>query len=181
MRFLLEQTPAESTAYRMAKLDLQFYPEYAVDTVKGQLEQGSVYYTNSTYMNVGLPIDPIDRVYKEGKFHDMIEAGSLTHLWLADARPPKEVIANFVLKTFYNTRNAQIAFSPEFTSCKCGRTARGLHDVCPYCGSKDVEFITRVTGYFSKVSGWNLGKRAELKDRYKRAFDINLFTSLQSA
>ena len=26
MRFLLEQTPAESTAYRMAKLDLQYYP-----------------------------------------------------------------------------------------------------------------------------------------------------------
>ena len=81
------------------------------------MQDGSVYYTNSTYMNVGLPIDPIDRVYREGKFHDMIEAGALTHIWLADARPPKEVIANFVLKTFHNTRNAQIAFSPEFTAC----------------------------------------------------------------
>jgi ribonucleoside-triphosphate reductase len=182
MRFLLEQTPAESTAYRLAKLDLQYYPEPTLETVKGRIQDGSVYYTNSTYLNVGLPIDPVERVYKEGKFHDMIEAGALTHIWMADARPPKETIANFVLKTFHNTRNAQIAFSPEFTSCNsCLRTSRGLRDNCPYCGADNVDFITRVTGYFSKVSGWNPGKRAELKDRYKRAFDVSLFTGSQSA
>jgi hypothetical protein len=32
---------------------------------------------------------------------------------------------------------------------------------------KNVEQITRVTGYFSKVSSWNKGKKAELKDRYR--------------
>jgi hypothetical protein len=31
----------------------------------------------------------------------------------------------------------------------------------------EVENITRVTGYMSKVAGWNKGKRAELKDRNK--------------
>lgn len=31
----------------------------------------------------------------------------------------------------------------------------------------DVDHITRVTGYFSKTSGWNIGKTAELKDRYR--------------
>ena len=30
-----------------------------------------------------------------------------------------------------------------------------------------VEQITRVTGYFSKVGSWNAGKRAELKDRVR--------------
>lgn len=30
---------------------------------------------------------------------------------------------------------------------------------------RDVDHITRVTGYFSKVSGWNRGKAAELRDR----------------
>ena len=33
----------------------------------------------------------------------------------------------------------------------------------------EVEGITRVTGYMTKVSGWNPGKRAELKDRHKDA------------
>jgi ribonucleoside-triphosphate reductase (formate) len=30
-----------------------------------------------------------------------------------------------------------------------------------------VEQITRITGYFTKVSSWNKGKRGELKDRYR--------------
>lgn len=168
IRLVLEQTPAESTAYRLAKLDLEFYPEPAQQVVKGDIASGAVYYTNSTYLNIAAPIDPIDRVYYEGKFHDMIEAGALTHIWLADSRPPKESVANFVLKTFQNTRNAQIAFSPEFTTCaRCHRTSRGLSDTCPYCHSTAVDHITRVTGYFSRVSGWNAGKRQELQDRYK--------------
>ncbi len=61
-------------------------------------------------------------------FHPMIEAGSLTHIWLGEARPNPDSISNFVVKTFKNTTNDQIAFSPEFTSClDCGKTMRGLY------------------------------------------------------
>jgi hypothetical protein len=31
----------------------------------------------------------------------------------------------------------------------------------------EVEHITRITGYFTKVSQWNKGKRGELKDRVR--------------
>ncbi len=128
MRFVLEQTPAESTAYRMAKLDLIHYPAQTGKIVKGDLARGEVYYTNSTYLNVSTPISPIDRVKKEGMFHPMIHAGSLTHIWLGEAKPDPEGIASFVVKTFRNTTNDQIAFSPEFTSClDCGRVERGIN------------------------------------------------------
>ena len=168
MRFVLEQTPAASAATRLAQLDLTHHRRNAMLVVKGSTNDGAVYYTNSTYLNVGHPMDPIDKVYREGKFHDMIEAGALTHIWLADARPPKESIADMVVKTFRNTRNAQVAFSPEFTTCnRCFKTARGLAEACPYCGSAEIDFITRGTDYLSRVSGWNKGKRAELADRYK--------------
>lgn len=46
---------------------------------------------------------------------------------------------------------------------------RGLGE-CPCCGSKNVEAMTRVTGFFSKVNSWNQGKIAELKDRKKAIF-----------
>jgi anaerobic ribonucleoside-triphosphate reductase len=119
-------------------------------------------------LNVSTTIDPITRVQLEGKFHDLIEAGALTHIWLGEAQPPQESVANFVVKTFRNSRNAQIAFSPEFTTCNsCFKTARGLKTQCPHCGSEKVDHITRVTGYFTKVSGWNKGKKAELRDRYR--------------
>jgi len=163
----LEQSPAESTAYRFAKLDME---TFEMDKVpyNGDWITGDVYYTNSTYLNVGANVDPITRVKTEGMFHPLIEAGALTHVWLGESMPDASSIASFVTKTFKNTQNAQIAFSPEFTSCnECNKTTRGLEDKCTICGSTNVDHITRVTGFFSKVKGWNPGKKAELKDRHR--------------
>jgi ribonucleoside-triphosphate reductase len=113
-------------------------------------------------------MNPIDRVVKEGLFHPLIDAGALTHVWLGEARPSAASISNFVVKTFRNSSNSQIAFSPEFTTCNsCGKTVRGIKDKCAYCGSTEIECMTRITGYFSKISGWNKGKLGELADRYK--------------
>ena len=155
----LEQTPAESTAYRFARLDMKYYPLQAPTVIRGNKGNGEVYYTNSTYLNVGAPVSAIERTKQEGLFHPLIDAGSLTHIWLGEHKPPAESIAAFVKKTFETTQNAQIAFSPEFTSCiSCGRTTRGLRDTCMYCGSPNVEGITRVTGFFSKTNSWNKGK-----------------------
>jgi len=40
-----------------------------------------------------------------------------------------------------------------------------------YHNGKNVDGITRVTGYFSHTSNWNKGKLAELKDRYRENID----------
>jgi len=168
MHFVLEQTPAESTAYRFAKLDLRFHSPRSGRVVKGDISKGEVYYTNSTYLNNSAVLNPIERVRQEGLFHPLIEAGSLTHIWLGEAKPSKESLANFVVKTFRQTQNDQIAFSPEFTTCNaCNRTSRGLRSSCSYCGSKEVDGITRITGYFTKLSSWNKGKIGELHNRYR--------------
>jgi anaerobic ribonucleoside-triphosphate reductase len=44
---------------------------------------------------------------------------------------------------------------------KCGQP------VCPICNCHDVLVWSRVTGYLQDINGWNLGKRQELKDRYR--------------
>jgi len=170
LHFVLEQTPAESTAYRFARLDLQQFPTQATSVIKGNYEGSEIYYTNSTYINVSHKMSPIDRVKQEGLFHPLIDAGALTHIWLGESRPDAKSIANFVIKTFKNTDNAQIAFSPEFTACDdCGKVTRGLVERCPHCSSANIEGITRITGYFSRVPGWNKGKMGELKDRFRSA------------
>ena len=166
MHFVLEQTPAESTAYRFAKLDLKYYSPQAGYAVRGDLARGEVYYTNSTHLHVGSADNPVERVRREGLFHPLIEAGAITHLWLGEERPDPASLANFVEKVFRQTQNDQIAFSPEFTTClTCGRTSRGLGAECPHCHSDEVEGITRITGYFTKISSWNKGKLGELHDR----------------
>jgi len=168
MHFVLEQTPAESTAYRFAKLDLKHFGSEAAKVVKGNQATGEIYYTNSTYFNISHKMNPIDRVIEEGLFHPLIDAGALSHVWLGESMPSAASIANFVIKTFKHTQNSQIAFSPEFTSCNdCGKIARGLSSTCSSCNSSNVDGITRITGYFSKISGWNKGKTGELHDRYR--------------
>ncbi len=168
MRYVLEQTPAESTAYRFAKLDLKDMPEKARHIVKGDLFTGEVYYTNSTLFDVHASVNAIERVKLEGRFHPIIEAGAITHVWMGEAEPSAASLANFVIKIFRDTKNDQVAFSPEFTCCNaCGRTSRGLSDQCPACGSDQVDGITRITGYFTRISSWNKGKLGELRERYR--------------
>lgn len=168
IKVVLEQTPAESTSYRFARLDLRYFSPASGRVIKGDVASGEVYYTNSTHLNVKTRLNPIERVTNEGLFHPLIEAGSISHVWLGESQPSKEALADFVVKTFRYTSNDQIAFSPEFTTCnKCHKTSRGIDDTCSYCGSGDVDGITRITGYFTKVSSWNKGKLGELKDRYR--------------
>lgn len=166
LKIVLEQTPAESTAYRFAKLDLKHFPSAASSVIKGDQRGGYVYYTNSTHFNYAAPVDPITRVVEEGRFHPFIKAGAITHVWMGDHRPDPKALASFVVKTFWHSQNVQVAFSPEFTVCnRCQATSRGLKPACPRCGSLDVDGITRITGYFTRTSSWNKGKRGELVDR----------------
>jgi len=170
LKIVLEQTPAESTAYRLARLDLKFFPDHAKHFVKGDIASGEIYYTNSTHFAYDADLDPVSRVTMEGRFHPMINAGAISHVWMGEHRPDPGALASFVRKAYESSENAQIAFSPEFTICnKCGRMERGLLDLCPACGSEDVDGITRITGYFTRTSSWNAGKRAELRDRTRTA------------
>lgn len=167
LTIVLEQTPAESTAYRFAKLDLKAWPE-AASVVKGDPGTGEVYYTNSSHIPYSVRMDPADKVLGEGRFHPMISAGAITHLWMGEHRPDPGALASFIRKVFLHSENAQVAFSPEFTICNgCGRVSRGLRTECGWCGSGDVDGITRITGYFTRTSSWNGGKRAELRDRVR--------------
>jgi len=168
IRLVLEESPAESSGYRLAKLDAKYFPEQTAKVIKGDLERGEFYYTNSVHLNVEEDIDYIERVMLQSRFHPLIEAGAIIHIWLGENEPDPRSIRNFVVKTFRQTNASQIAFSPEFTVCNsCRRTIRGLHAACTLCGSEDVYGITRIVGYFSRISTWNRGKLGELKDRVR--------------
>ena len=117
MRLVLEQTPAESTSYRFAKLDLHYFSPASGKAVKGDVSSGEVYYTNSTHLNVSAPMNPIERVTNEGLFHPL-DRGRVHFPRLdGESMPSKGAIADFVTKTFRYTSSDQIAFSPEFTIC----------------------------------------------------------------
>jgi ribonucleoside-triphosphate reductase len=166
MKFVLEQTPAETTAYRFARLDLKHFSPLPGRYVRGDLAKGEIYYTNATHLHPAAHLDPLTRVRMEGFFHPFFRAGAVTHIELGAAEPPAGVLAALVVRAFRETQSNQIVFSPEFTSCdRCGATLRGLLEKCRHCGSEEVDGLARITQYYSRVSGWNRGKRAELRDR----------------
>ncbi len=68
---------------------------------------------------------------------------------------PGLLIANDRFKTLTHVSHDTLA----------GMTAPMLEDVTAQ--GRNVDHITRVTGYFSRTSGWNPSKRGELKDRYR--------------
>jgi ribonucleoside-triphosphate reductase (formate) len=166
INIVLEESPAESSGYRLAKLDMKYFPEQAKQVVKGQLDGDQYYYTNSIHLATDAPIDYVERVQKQSLFHPLIKAGAIIHVWLGEYEPPAASIRKFVEKVFWETNASQVAFSPEFTVCNtCRKTSRGLSEECPKCGSDDTYGITRIVGYYSKVSTWNKGKLGELKER----------------
>lgn len=158
----LEETPAESTAGRFAKLDIKHYGDKAYH----KENEFGVYYTNSVHFAADSDVDYITRLIKQSKFHSLVEAGSMIHIWGGEFIPDPLAIYELLKKTWYNTKCVQWVLSPEYTFCKkCSTKSNGLLEQCPKCHSKEVRGLTRITGYYVFVDKFNMSKRAELEDR----------------
>ncbi|MBL7222892.1 MAG: anaerobic ribonucleoside-triphosphate reductase [Candidatus Brocadiae bacterium] len=165
LKMTLEESPAESAARRLAKVDMRTFPE-ARNYVRGNLERDEYYYTNSIHLRADAPVDLITRIRKQAKFHAMIESGAIIHAFVGEELPSPESIINLVKKTLEQTQAAQLTISPEFTVCKgCNEMHVGLKETCPTCHSTDVYGLTRIVGYFSRITNWNKSKLGELRDR----------------
>jgi ribonucleoside-triphosphate reductase len=178
---LLEESPAEGISLRMALLDLKHYPEEAKKYVKGNIETGMVYYTNSVHLAYDSHVDIFTRISKQSKFSPMIQAGSIIHNFYGEHEPDPKALINLYFKVLNNTMAVQTADSPDMTVCTdCHTMTKGLHSDCLKCKSDNVYQQTRITGYFSKVSGWTKSKLAELADRTRVDFQMPVLPEKES-
>ena len=168
----LEESPAESAAGRLAKIDLQEFPD-SKKVVKGNSDGDESYYTNSIHFAASAPLDLITRIIKQSKFHPLIKSGAIIHAFVGESRPSPESIYNLVKKVWEHTQCSQLTISPEFTICNtCNEVSRGLQENCNGCGSEDVYGVTRIVGYYSKITNWNKNKIGELKDRHSGNYKV---------
>jgi len=172
LKVSLEESPAESAARRLAKVDMRDWPQTR-DVLKGDIEADEYYYTNSIHLRADAPVDLLSRIRKQAKFHRMIESGAIIHAFVGEELPPAESILTLVRRTYEKTPAAQLTISPEFTICnECHRTTPGLQESCQWCESQNVYGMTRIVGYFSRVSNWNKSKLGELKDRRRGNYSV---------
>ena len=172
LKVSLEESPAESATRRFAKVDCRDWPQ-ARAFIKGDLAADEAYYTNSIHLRADAPVDLLTRIVKQAKFHTMIESGAIIHAFVGEERPPAESVLALVERTFVKTKAAQLTISPEFTVCNsCRKWTPRLQDHCDFCGSKEVDAITRIVGYFSRIANWNKSKLGELKDRHRGNYSV---------
>jgi len=177
MKVSLARTPAESTAQTFAVKDLMA-PEYkkmAKKIVKGDvsaIKKGEkdlpVYYTNGTHTNVAANISFGQKIDIEHKFFPILSGGNIFHAWLGEAHPDPEGLYKLTKRIVENSQIGYFAYTKDLTVCReCQSTSGGLLNSCPTCGSSEVRWWSRITGYYTDVTGWNEGKKQELKDRYR--------------
>ncbi|HKZ45507.1 MAG TPA: anaerobic ribonucleoside-triphosphate reductase, partial [archaeon] len=125
LKFCLEESPAESSSMRLARIDIQRYPE-SLDFVRGNKKTGEIYYTNSIHFAPDAPIDILERIEGQAKFNPIIESGAITHVFLGEQKPDPGSVLSLIRRTWENTQSAQLVISPEFTFCyDCHNMSRG--------------------------------------------------------
>jgi len=166
--YSLWEQPGESSSGRFARLDLKHFPKKAIPQSSGK----SAYYTNSGHFRYDADIPLSERIRKQGDYHPIVNGGVITHIWLGEQKPDIHALWELTKNICLNTNTAYFAYTTDFIYCpSCRKMYRGSQFTCPQCYSEDVKVYSRVTGYYSEVNRYNLGKRAEWEARKRE----NLF------
>ena len=158
--FNLEATPAESTAYRLAKHDVAQFPDIITAAEKG----GTPYYTNSSHLPVGYTDDIFEALDIQDELQTLYTSGTVFHAFLGEKLPSWKSAATLVRKIAENYKLPYYTLSPTYSICKEHGYLAGEQYKCPHCGAT-TEVYSRITGYYRPVQNWNDGKSEEFKER----------------
>ena len=116
---------------------------------------------------------------KQSKFHNLVEAGSMIHIWGGENSPDPKAIFDLIKTTWDKTKCVQWVLSPEYTLCKdCNTRHNGLLDKCPKCGSENVRGVTRITGYYVFIDKFSVASVIKISDLFiyciRKSFVRNL-------
>jgi len=164
----LEATPAESTAFRLAKHDRKRYPD--IITAGGK-NGDAPYYTNSSHLPVSFSEDIFAALDIQDELQTLYTSGTVFHAFLGEKLPGWESAAKLVKTIADNYRLPYYTLSPTYSVCPTHGYLAGEHFTCPHCG-KAAEVYSRITGYYRPVQNWNDGKSQEYRER--REYDVEL-------
>lgn len=154
----LEATPAEGTAYRLARLDKKEFPDIIT---AGDKEP---YYTNSSQLPVGYTDDLFEALRIQDSLQSKYTGGTVLHAFLGEKVSDVNTTKNLIKNVFENYQLPYLSITPTYSICNEHGYLDGEQFKCPICGA-DTEVWTRVVGYYRPVQNFNKGKKEEYKDR----------------
>jgi ribonucleoside-triphosphate reductase len=153
----LEATPAESTSYRLARLDKEKYR-----TIITSGTEKYPYLTNSTQLNVDATRDVFEALKHQEDIQWLYTGGTIFHTFLPEAIDA--ATCRKLVQKIAQTKIPYFSITPTFSVCLNHGYIKGRHQACPECG-KETEVYSRIVGYLRPVRTWNDGKQQEFKDR----------------
>ena len=153
-----EATPAESTAFRLAKKDKK---EFGDIVTRGTSK--APYYTNSCH----IPVSKIETIQTTFEHQEELQiqftGGTVIHIYTNSAMSGES--AKSIVKTVCEKYKVPyVSISPLNRYCpEHGYIADDVEE-CPICRKK-VQKYQRITGYLRCVDNFNEGKKSEFEER----------------
>ena len=151
-----EFVPAESLGiknYKWDKEDGYWVPE------------GRNCYTSYFFLPDDENVSILEKFKLHGKdFVSSLDGGSACHVNLKEHLSKEQVrtLMNFAGENGTN----YWTFNVKNSECQdCGYISKHTIDVCPHCGSKNIDYYTRIIGYLIKVKSFNEGRQVEEHNR----------------
>lgn len=160
----LEATPAEGTAYRLAKYDKTKYPQIICANEEEYKRGAEPFYTNSTQLPVNFTDDIFEAIELQDEIQTKYTGGVVLHIFAGESVNDYNTIKVLVRKICENFHLPYLTFTPTFSVCPSHGYLSGEHSKCPKCGLES-EIYSRVVGYLRPVKQWNKGKKQEFKLR----------------
>ena len=143
----IEQVPGESMAPRLAKVDRLLFGD---DRVPYEL-----------YSNQFVPLwedaSIFERMERDGELNRTFTGGGIVHFNLGERTTPKqnEELIRYAIKCDCQ----HFALNSIYSLCEDGHSSFGKHTICPVCGKPITDYMTRVVGFFVKISAFNPTRR----------------------
>lgn len=149
IKYNTEIIPAENLGVKNA----------AWDKKDGLKVNRSVY--NSYFYKVEDNLPLVDKLMLHGgEILDNLDGGSAVH-WNNDERKTKEQYLQ-ILKSLIITGSNYFCENVKKTCCNtCGTITSNTYEECPSCGSKNIDYATRIIGYLKKTKHFSSSRRME--------------------
>jgi ribonucleoside-triphosphate reductase len=133
----LEATPAEGTAYKLARKDKKKYRKIIVANEKNVNEnEANPYYTNSSQLPVGHTTDLFEALELQDSLQTKYTGGTVFHSFIGEKLGTEE-IKKIVKKISENYHLPYFTISPTFSICPIHGYISGDWEYCPKCDTEN--------------------------------------------
>lgn len=162
LNFGVYYTPAENLCHTSMK---KFQDKYGIIEKVSDKE----FFTNSIHVPVWHELTPFEKIDIESKLTGYSNAGCITYIELTASTKHNiealETLVNYAMDKDIPYFAINV---PSDTCMNCGYQDE-INNVCPKCGSEDIQRLRRCTGYLTGnyTTAFNKGKQEEVKQRVK--------------